>query len=305
MHSTAEATLPESATGVTGADVRQKATLAALAAGLLALYGPTLLWLFGRWTMSVWQHAHGLFIPPLVAWVVVQELKRHRHVAASASAWGFLLLVPALALHVLDTGMQTQLLSAASIVLALPGLALLFLGPVKTRAIAFPLLFTAFALPIPLALTEHVHLLLRQLTTAAVAPVLSSLGVSLYAEETTIHLPNAWIQIADACSGFSTLYASLAFACLLAYFTSSTPRRLLVLTLAAPIAVLSNVLRMIVLLLLVVWQGAWVLDTFIHPLSGMLTFAMALPVLMWIGSDPAVPASAPGLPPGSRTKDSL
>jgi exosortase len=203
------------------------------------------------------------------------------------------LLVPALALHVLDTGMQTQLLSAGSIVLALPGLSLLFLGPVRTRAIAFPLLFTAFALPIPLALTENLHLLLRHVTTAGVVPVLSALGVSLYAEGTTIHFSNASVQIADACSGFSTLYASMAFACLLAYFTSSTRRRVLVLTLAAPIAVLSNMLRMIILLLLVVWQGSWVLDTFIHPLSGMLTFALALPLLMRIGSDTPVPAAPP------------
>jgi len=28
-----------------------------------------------------------------------------------------------------------------------------------------------------------------------------------------------------------------------------------------------------------------VLDTFIHPLSGMLTFALALPVIFWLGGD--------------------
>ena len=28
------------------------------------------------------------------------------------------------------------------------------------------------------------------------------------------------------------------------------------------------------------------LDTFIHPLSGMLTFALALPIIFWLGGDP-------------------
>jgi exosortase len=257
---------------------------------LAIVYAPTVAWLFGRWTISVWHHAHGMFIPPLVAWLIAQELRRHRELPVTASAWGFALLVPALSLHVLDTGIQTQLLSAISLVIALPGLSLLFLGWPRTRVILFPLLFTAFALPIPLALTERVHLALRHLTTDVVTPMLSMSGVSLFTQGTTVHLANATVEIADACSGFSTLYAAMAFAFLLAYFSPTTMRRVLLLAAAAPIAIASNLLRMFLLLLLVVWRGPEILDTFIHPLSGMLTFAVALPVLLWIGGDrPAGP----------------
>jgi exosortase len=274
--------------------------LAAVVVGLGFVYAPTIAWLFSRWTISVWQHAHGLFIPPLVAYLVVQELKRHRDLPASSSAWGFALLGPALLLHVLDTGIQTQLLSAASIVIALPGLSLLFLGWPRTKQILFPLLFFGFALPIPLAATEGLHLALRQLTTALVTPMLSATGVSLFTEGTTVHLANANVEIADACSGFSTLYASMAFAFLLAYFTSSTTRRVAVLLAAAPIAIASNVARMFLLLQLVVWQGPWILDTFIHPLSGMLTFAVALPILLRIGSDAPEPGRPAAAPAGAR-----
>lgn len=265
--------------------------LAAVAVALTLVYAPTIGWLFGRWTISVWHHAHGLFIPPLVVWLVAQELKRHRELPIAASRWGFALLVPALMLHVLDTGIQTELLSAVSLVIALPGLSLLFLGWPRTKTILFPLLFTAFALPIPLAVTEQLHLVLRQITTAFVAPLLSISGVSLFAEGTTIYLANATVEIADACSGFSTLYASMAFAFLLAYFSPSMSRRVLVLAIAAPVAIASNVLRMLILLQLVVWQGASILDTFIHPLSGMLTFAIALPILLKVGGSHA-PGSA-------------
>ena len=51
------------------------ALLAARAIELVALYAPTARWLYGRWTMSVWHNAHGLFIPPLVGWMIWQELK--------------------------------------------------------------------------------------------------------------------------------------------------------------------------------------------------------------------------------------
>jgi exosortase len=250
---------------------------------LAALFAPTVAWLFERWTLSVWHHAHGLLIPPVVAYFAYQELKPVRHRPVTASAWGFAFLVPALVLHALDAGMHTQLLSAVALLLAIPGLALLLLGAERTRAIAFPLAFLAFSLPLPLAFTEQIHWQLRQLTTAAASTVIPWFGIPLFVEGTTLHMANGALQVADACSGFSTLYAAAAVAALTAYASPSTGRRITVLLAAAPIAIASNLLRVIGLVLLVVWQGSEILDTFIHPLSGMLTFALALPVIFWLG----------------------
>lgn len=252
---------------------------------LIVLYAPTIVWLIDRWTLSVWQHAHGLLIPPVVAYFAYQELKPLAHRPVHASAWGFLFLVPALALHALDAGMHTQLLSAFAMMLALPGFSLLLLGVERTRAIAFPLAFTLFSLPLPLAFTEPIHWQLRQIVTAATAAALPSLGIPVYVEGTTLHLANGALEVADACSGFSTLYAATAVAFLTAYSTRARGRRILVLLSAAPLAIAANVLRVIALVVLVVWKGPEVLDTSLHELSGVLTFALALPVIFWLGDD--------------------
>jgi exosortase len=257
--------------------------LGAVGLSLLFVYAPTIAWLWGRWTMSVWHHAHGLLIPPLVAYFASQELRRFRGQPASSSALGFLFVVPALAMHVLDTAMQTQLLSAASIVLLMPGLALLFLGVERTKAIAFPLLFLAFMLPIPLAFTEHLHLVLRKIAAVGTAFVLPLTGLPVFRDGYLLHLPNADLLVADACSGFSTLYASVAVACLVAYTTPSWRRRLAVLVLAVPIALAANLVRVVLLSWLVYTQGIGVLETWQHSASGMLTFALALPLIFWIG----------------------
>jgi exosortase len=264
----------------------QRAALGLLAVELALLYAPTVAWLFERWTLSVWQHAHGLLILPIVGYFVREELRPLRHLARSASAWGFALLVPALALHALDAGMHTQLLSAVALLLALPGLSLLLLGPVRTRAILFPLAFLAFALPIPLGFTEQIHWQLRQIVTAGTSAAVPLFGIPVFVEGTTLHMPGVWVEIADACSGFSTLYASIAVAALTAYSATTTRARVLVLASAAPLAIAANLLRVIGLVLLVVWQGAWVLESYIHPLSGMLTFALALPAIFWLGQPP-------------------
>ena len=252
--------------------------------GLIALYTPTVQWLINRWTMSVWHNAHGFMIPPAVAYFAWQELKPIRHLPRSSSAWGFAFLIPALVMHVLDAGIHSQILSALSIVVALPGLALLFLGVERTKAIAFPLAFTAFMLPIPLAMTERLHLVLRHVATWSANMVLPLLGIDVYAEGTSLNLGVGTLEVGDGCSGFSTLYAAIAVAALTAYSCNSWRRRIITLLAAAPLAVAANVLRVILLAVLAQTQGLWIIDSWIHPASGMLTFAIALPIILWIGS---------------------
>jgi exosortase len=272
------------------AAVRRRTALV-LSAGLLVVhFAPTIGWLFDRWTMSVWQHAHGLLIPPVVAWFVWGELRRFRGVPQDPSLWGLPVLAVALALNALDAGLQTQLLSAVALVLALPGLSLLFLGRERTRAIIVPLAFLAFMLPIPLQFTSGLHLALRHVAAAGTGWLLPYFGVPTHMNGLTMQMPSGSLFIADACSGFSTLYAAVAVAFVVAHTVRSWPRRLLVLASAAPLAIGANILRVALLGLLVEWNGPGVLDTWLHPASGMLTFALALPPLFWLGHEPATRA---------------
>jgi len=262
---------------------------------LVVLYAPTALWLWERWTMSVWHNAHGMLIPLVVAYFVRDELRRFQGPAEEGSAWGFAWLMPALLMHVLDGAMHTQLLSAASIVLVLPGLSLLFLGPSRARVILFPLLFLAFMLPIPLGVTERMHLALRHLTAAGVEHLVPLLGMPLFRDNLTLHSGDSRLFVADACSGFSTLYAAVTVACLTAYFCPVPWRRVAVLLASAPIAIGANILRVSLLVALVRWYGSPVLETSAHELSGILTFLLALPLIFWIGSPPPRPKDAAAL----------
>jgi exosortase/archaeosortase family protein len=78
-------------------------------------------------------------------------------------------------------------------------------------------------------------------------------------------------------------------ACLTAHSARTTGRKALVLLSAAPLAIAANIIRIILLVLLIMWQGPWVLDSILHPLSGVMTFAIALPIIFWFGGDPRGP----------------
>ena len=250
---------------------------------LILLFSPTVMWLFDRWTMGVWHNGHGILITCVVMYLIWGELKKHKLLAKSSTPWGFAILIPALMLHMLDTGIHTQLLSGVALFLTLPGLSLLFLGTERTKAILFPLSMLIFTLPIPLAFTESLHLALRHIATDSTGWLLNVFGISNFTKDTVIEIPNGVLQVADACSGFSTLYATVTIAILTAYLCPSVIRRIAILSISIPLAIGVNIIRVFILTLLVHWIGLDVLNTSAHEISGLLTFAVALPIIFWLG----------------------
>lgn len=240
-------------------------------------------WLIDRWTMSVWHNAHGLLIVLLVAYYIRLKLLQLDDLSPSSSAAGFYFLIPGLVIFILDTGMHTQLLGAFALYLVLPGIFLLLFGAKRTKAIGFYLFMLFLSLPIPLVLTESIHLFLRNIATVSAAWIVPKLGIPVYFEGTTLYIPSGALQVADACSGFSTLYAAVAVACVTAYFCSDARRRFLVVIAAAPVAIAANIFRVVLLVLLVQTFGLRILDTSLHTISGLFTFALTIPIIFWLG----------------------
>jgi exosortase len=250
------------------------------------IFAPTVYWLWQRWTMSVWHNTHGALIPFVVAYLVRDSLRRDESREESSSAWGFLFLVTGLLLVVVDSAIRTQLLAAFGLVLCLPGLSLLLLGARRTRQLAFPLTLAFFMLPIPAAFVQRVMLLLREISAVGAAELLSLVGVPVLREHTMLHLSGSSLMVADACSGFSTLYSAVTMALLLAYLTPSRIRRVVILAAAAPAAIIANVLRCAALSLMVQGWGTEFLETWLHPFTGLASFGLALAVLMMLAGRP-------------------
>jgi exosortase/archaeosortase family protein len=80
-------------------------------------------------------------------------------------------------------------------------------------------------------------------------------------------------------------------ACLVAYQAEGWKRRVLVLLSAAPLAIAANIVRVVILVVVVAWTGIEVLETWIHPATGILTFVLALPPIFWLGTPAAGSAS--------------
>ncbi len=251
-------------------------------AAFLIVAAPSLLWLVERWTRgigAIWYSGqHGIFIPFIAGFFVWRELRQAREPEAG-SAWGWLFVLPGLAAMVLDVVAGTGLLGAIGLVFSLPGLSLLALGTARTRRLAFPLALGWLMLPIPAVVAGQAHVVLRLVSAAATSVLLPLLGVSVAREGTTLLIPRGEVEVSDACSGFSTLHASVTLALILAYLTPSLGRRVLLLSVAPLLAIVTNIVRVTALVLLCHHYGFELLDTAAHELSGYAAFAVSLVVL--------------------------
>lgn len=245
-------------------------------------FAPTVGFLINRWTVNIYYNGHGIFVPFIVAWLVRENLKEDPIREPQSSPWGLPVLGVGLAMLALDTAIRTELLAAVGLVVCLPGLSLLLLGLDRTRKLAFPLAISVFMLPIPAGAIGGLHMVLRQVSAWGSTLMVEAVGVPVLREGTTMHLPGAVLEVADACSGVSSLLASLLLALILAHSARHWSRRLLIMGAATVLAIACNIVRVAALTLIAHYWGPEMLDTFLHELSGMLVFCVVLVVLFAI-----------------------
>jgi exosortase len=254
---------------------------AAAVLGLAALaFAPTCVWLYQQYTTSIWRNGVGLFVPFFMLLLARGALRRDAGTQEESSAWGFAFLLPSLALLVADAGVRSHYLSVLSLILALPGLALLLLGARRTRRLALPLALGVFLFPVPSTVEDAVGLAIA--TAVAGDPILQLLGAPVMRHQSLIRMPDAVLQVSQNCSGLSALHASLAFAAMLAGTSRSRARALGVLLAAYPLVVVFNALRMVALVMLSLRFGFGVLELPIHGLSGIALYSAVLISLWWI-----------------------
>lgn len=271
-----------------GAAVRTVPLTAWLALPLWVLvFWPTLQWLWRHWTSSIWTNDHGVFMPPIIALLTYLTLRDDPDEQPAASPWGFAWLAVALALGLTDAALRSGYLGALALILSLPGLSLLLLGARRTRRLAVPLALGLLMIPVPAAIATNVGL--RHLTASSVEPLLQLLGYSALRTGTVIQLAggtNTFV-VADECSGIATLYAGISVAIVLACYARTHAKRVALLAAVLPLAIGANVVRVLALILMSSGLGHWIMESPIHPLTGVATFAIVVGGLLFVaGRDP-------------------
>lgn len=253
------------------------------AAAFLFLFWPTFRWMAHRFDAADSFYSHGWLVPLASAWLVWHGRERLRSLAPRASYAGLALLIPAAAVHVLATWWSINVVSGFAMVAAVWGLVWTLWGRQAVWALRFPLLFLLFMVPLPGVLLISTSFYLKLLAASLATPLLRLVGIPATQGGSIIHLPGMAIIIDNTCSGLRSLISLVALATLwTALMPSGTPRwqKLAMVAAAIPIALVANLVRILVIVMLAVWLGPAVAEGFIHYGSGLVVFGVALAALV-------------------------
>lgn len=142
----------------------------------------------------------------------------------------------------------------------------------------FPLLYLAFVIPPPNALLSQVTAPLKELVSWAATSTLAAFGLPVGREGVTIFVAQYQLLVEDACSGMNSIVGLTAVSLLYIYLVRG-PNILysIVMTvLVIPIAIVANILRIMVLILLTYYAGNDVAQGYLHFTAGIFLFAIAI-----------------------------
>jgi exosortase len=153
-------------------------------------------------------------------------------------------------------------------------------GTSTFRAGLFPLLFLAFAVPIPSTFVEVAVVLLKSGSARVVAALFNLTGTPFHRDGYIFALPAFRIQIADECSGIRSSLALLMTSVLAAdLFLVTTWKRVLVVLVAVPYAAIKNGFRIVALSLLATYVDPGFMTGSLHHKGGIVFFIIGLAVL--------------------------
>lgn len=247
----------------------------------LLLYGPVLLRMASQFYQDP-AYSHGFAVPIFSAYLVWQRRDRLARVEKKPSLIGMWVVLGALGLLFLGSLGAELFLTRISLVLMIAGLVLYFFGAPTLRLLAFPLGFLLLMIPLPAIFYTRMVFPLQILSSRFATNTLQTIKVvPVLREGNLLILPYCTLEVVEACSGIRSLMAIVAFALGYAYLTERSMGVRAFLTIAmVPVAIVGNGIRVVIAALLAHYRGAPNADDFLHPISGVIIFLVALVLLL-------------------------
>jgi exosortase len=252
--------------------------VAAILAALLWDYWPTARELARAWYRDP-RYAHGAFVPAFALYYLWTRRRDLGPCACRPSGWGFGLICLGAALRLSGAFLYADWLNAASLLPSLAGLCVLAGGWAALRRAWPAIAFLVFMIPLPYRLEVALANPLQRVATASSVYALQALEVPALADDTLIRIlgSDAKLEVSEACSGLGML---VSFVALATAFAMTGPRRLeeraLLVLSAVPIALMTNIARVVLTGVAQFRMGGTAGHAFYHDLAGWVMMPLAV-----------------------------
>ena len=246
--------------------------------GMAAIFMPTMFDV-ARLTWTTEQGGHAPIIVATGGWALWREYKTTGVSPHPGNAFvGGLLFGACLLLYVVAriTGILEVegLAMYATIISAF----YLLVGGALLRALWFPILYLAVALPPPDTVVTFLTQPLKIGISQFALSLLHMLGFPIASSGVTIQIANYQLLVAAACAGLNSIISLSAICLFYVYLRhkSDVAAFLTVAALVVPVAIFSNFIRVLTLILVTYYFGEAAGQGFIHDFAGLTVFMVAL-----------------------------
>ena len=251
---------------------------AVLAFGCLLVVTPTMFQV-ARDTWSTEQGGHGPLVLATGIWALWRELRNNSIERRPGKLW---LGIPVLALCLISFIMAriTGILEieAFSMYGALVTSAYILFGGALIKSIWFPLVYLAFALPPPDTVVAAVTQPIKIAISHWAVSLLYLAGYPVAESGVKIQIGQYELLVAAACAGLNSI-VTLGALCLFYVYLRHRSNVIAFLVIAAaaiPVAIVSNFIRVLTLVLVTYYFGEAAAQGFVHDFAGLLMFGVAL-----------------------------
>ncbi len=260
----------------------------------LGLYGDTIASLVQVWA-NEGTYSHGFLVVPIAIYLVFEKRRMLAAMEPAPSWLGVVALAGVSLVWAASEIIHAQLGAQLALVLLIAALVVALFGWRVARALAFPVAFLLFAIPVwDLIVTPP----LQGFTAWATYHILQMLGVPTVLDGHFISIPEGVFEVASTCAGTRYFIAGLTLGSLFAYTMYQGWRKRLTFVAATIVAcALVNVVRVVVVVMaghLTDMQHPWVHD---HVNMGWGLFIAFIVPLFWVGmrfADPVPSATDTG-----------
>jgi len=246
---------------------------------LIVLYRDVLL----NWGLDLWNddnYSHGLLIPFISLYFIKARYTSLRQAGVSPKNSGLLIVLAGLGLFILGSVGGELFSKRLSLIVVLYGLISFLEGREIAGILRFPVFILFFAVPLPYILYNAAAFPLKIFATKIAVKILALWGMPVFREGNIVYLSHTTLEVVDACSGIRSLMTLITLAFFLAYMMHKNIfKRLLIMALAIPIAVLANAGRVALNGILTKYNPAWG-EGFWHEFSGLMVFVLSF-VALW------------------------
>jgi exosortase len=243
---------------------------------ILILYASVIKNLVAQWWHDV-DYSHGFFVPLLSSYILWREREQWTKTEIRPRNSGFVVLLGATALLLFGSMGAELFTTRFSLLVLLAGIILFLAGFPMLRAVAFPLGFLMWMIPIPVILYNQITFPLQLIASRVATAWLEVLHVPVLRDGNILVMSNYSLEVVEACSGIRSLMTLMALAVAYAYLMGlKLWVRYALALFMVPIAILTNAMRIVGAGLLAHRFGLVAAEGFLHAFSGWAIFLVAL-----------------------------